>query len=177
MEATAEGLAAAAAARQALKQKKRALEVRQEMQSSIGCFQALLLLLFAPPSLPPPPALRLLPLVATEACVRASVAPPRTPCLQLTADGGDDAAGAPAAAGAAAKKASPDRPPPSCTHEVAVPPDYDVAAAEAALDPALHGARLLATFVLLLRIRQPARQPAPHAGSRRQARLPAHAAA
>jgi hypothetical protein len=40
---------------------------------------------------------------------------------------------------AAAKKPALARPPPSCSHQVAVPPDYDVAAAEKALDPALHG--------------------------------------
>ncbi|KAL4452733.1 hypothetical protein ABPG75_008395 [Micractinium tetrahymenae] len=85
MEATPEGLAAAAAAREALKQKKRSLE-------------------------------------------------------QASGPGADAGAAAGAADGAgAAKKAAPERPPPSCTHEVAVPPDFDVAAAEAALDPELHG--------------------------------------
>lgn len=41
---------------------------------------------------------------------------------------------------AEAKKPAPERPPPACSHQVAVPPDYDVAAAEKALDPSLHGA-------------------------------------
>ncbi|PRW61094.1 superkiller viralicidic activity 2-like 2 isoform A [Chlorella sorokiniana] len=75
LDGTPEGLAAAAAAREALKQKKRSLE----------------------------------------------------------------AVAAPSAAPAAAKKPAGERLPPSCTHEVAVPPDFDVAAAQAALNPELHG--------------------------------------
>ncbi|KAL4421012.1 hypothetical protein ABPG77_008849 [Micractinium sp. CCAP 211/92] len=85
MEATPEGLAAAAAAREALKQKKRSLE-------------------------------------------------------QLSSTAAGSITGSTATDGAAAaKKAAPERAPPSCTHEVAVPPDFDAAAAEAALDPKLHG--------------------------------------
>lgn len=53
--------------------------------------------------------------------------------------GGAAPAAAAAAEGGPAKKAAPERAPPACTHEVAVPPDYDAAAAEAALDPAQHG--------------------------------------
>ncbi|KAI7838418.1 hypothetical protein COHA_007790 [Chlorella ohadii] len=44
-----------------------------------------------------------------------------------------------ATSAAAAKKPAGERPPPSCTHEVAVPPDFDVAAAQAALNQEQHG--------------------------------------
>lgn len=125
LDGTPEGLAAAAAAREALKQKKRSLEVRLTMQlhfcaacaacACSGRFSA--------------------PLIKRVSTAEAAPAPPGLLLPQQQQ-------GAAPAAPAAAKKAAGERPPPSCTHEVAVPPDYDVAAAQAALDPALHGGSL-----------------------------------
>lgn len=114
MEATPEGLAAAAAAREALKSKKRSLEVGVEevlLEESNGVGGVL----------------------PTPHC-RSRCNPACLPLQQQQEQA--------AAAEAAAKKPQPERPPPSCTHEVAVPPGYDMAAAEKeqGLDPALHGA-------------------------------------
>lgn len=135
MEATPEGLAAAAAAREALKQKKRSLEVGTTWFNMDAYAAATLFLCCAPPLLPPlvPPRLLLAPRT-TSPCSPSAV------MQQSGGTGVGDGTQAGAGHGAGAtKKAAPERPPPSCTHEVAVPPDFDVAAAEAALDPELHG--------------------------------------
>ena len=133
MEATPEGLAAAAAAREALKQKKRSLEVRCCIVGAGG--PAAL-----PPLLPPPPA-------AADSWLRPRPQPrlhlPPSSCAQDSAH----AAGASVDTTAAAKKSTLARPPPTLSHEVAVPPDYNVAEADAVLDPKVYGKRPLTAWV------------------------------
>ena len=124
MEATEEGLAAAAAARDKLLQTKRRLE-EVSLTDSLRAAACRL----------PPAACCLWDATSRPTCLLL------TPLPQAAGAEGGSAAGGGASA---PKKAAPAaRVVPPCTHEVAVPPDYDVAALQASLDPALHGGLVL----------------------------------